>query len=80
MVYSTGPREGLQPRLHGRRKSPFHSICDPLGIVSVEQNVRLSLLKSRTAVSRTSLVPRPAWFTRKNTFSEMTAMFRGNLV
>ena len=27
--------------------------------------VSLSLLKSRTAVSHSSLVPRPAWFTRK---------------
>ena len=43
----------------------------------MEQNVDLSLLKSRTAVSRTRIVPRPAWFTRKNTCSEMAAMFRG---
>ena len=38
MVYSSGPREGLPPKLHGRRKSPPHCMCDPLGIVSVEQN------------------------------------------
>ena len=38
MVYSSGPRKGLTLRLHGRRMSPPHCICDPLGIVSVEQN------------------------------------------
>ena len=38
MVYRSEPREGLTLRLHGRRRSPPHCICDPLGIVSVEQN------------------------------------------
>ena len=38
MVYSSGPREGLTPRLHGRRKSPPYCVCDPLEIVSVEYN------------------------------------------
>ena len=33
MVYSSGPREGLTPRLHGRRKSPPYCTCDPVEIV-----------------------------------------------
>ena len=39
--------------------------------------VSLSLLKLRTAVSSTSLVPRPAQFTqKKNMRRQMAAMFR----
>ena len=43
-------------------------------------DVSLSLLKSRTAVSRSSLVPRPAWFTRKTHVVKWPPCLGGDLV